>query len=135
MAAGGDAALPPGAGIEDFRRQEAVLQLLSSIRVCGGDDAVQVMAWVLDELGAGIPEADTLTGRIREDAAWWADLATPHEVEAYVAAGLRRIERTAFCEAARKRIFAAIWESFGDADRKAFLGRVDPAGRFTGRGR
>ncbi|MFC3059499.1 hypothetical protein [Paenirhodobacter populi] len=115
------------------RRAEATRILAAAIRACEPEDAVQIMAAALEDLGAGMPSPDLLFGRIREDAAFWADCATPVEIEVFVAEGLRKISRQAFCEAARKRIFATLWESFDDASRRAFLGRVDPSGRFRGK--
>lgn len=91
-----------------------------------------VFAAALDEMSAGSPPFDPF-GNIRDEAAWWADCATPPEVEAYVAAGLRRIERQDFGLAARKRLLVAFYTSLPEADRRAFLARVDPKGRFTAR--
>lgn len=134
MAAWGEHA-EPGASAEEAGRRETVTMLLAAIRMCTREDAAQVMSAELERIGAGMPGPAFLEEQIRADAAWWADMATPLEAEAYVAAGLRRIERTAFCEAARKRIFATMWESFSDADRKSFMRRVDPQGQFRGKSR
>lgn len=68
----------------------------------------------------------------REDAEWWADVASPLELEAYAGAALRRIERATFAPSARKRLFLMFWETLSDADKLAFLGKVDPGGRFIG---
>ncbi len=88
-------------------------------------------AW-LEISGAGAPMLQQF-GDLRDDAGWWADSATPLELESYVGAGLRRIERAQFADAARKRIFVALWEGMGAEDRKRFLTRVDPEGKFVRR--
>lgn len=94
---------------------------------------VQVLAAALESLGAGLPAGSAYAKHLRNDAAFWADSATPREIEAYVAAGLQAVDRTAFCIAARKRILAAMWASLTDADRLEFLARVDPKGQFRAR--
>lgn len=124
-------------GLRDFvaaeRRRMTVNRLLAAIEACDGNDAAQAMCWVLDNVRARLPAPMDPWGNAREEAEYWADIATPVELEAYAAASLRKIERTSFCEGARKRIFAAIWESFDDSDRRSFLARVDPHGKFRGR--
>ena len=126
------------AGISAFAevcaRMDAVQRLVVAIGACHPRDAAQVMAAALEDMSAGMPDVSQgFFGAMRADAEFWSDLATPPEIEAYVAAGLRVIERSAFCARARKRLFAALWASFPDADRRAFLARVDPPGKFRGR--
>jgi hypothetical protein len=96
-------------------------------------DAAQVCAAFLEQVMPESPEFHSLYGRLREDAEFWADCASPPVLEAFVAAGLRQIGRQAFAERARKRLFAALWETFSEEDRRAFVMRVDPHGRFRGR--
>ena len=88
-----------------------------------------LVAW-LEDNGAGSPEPDNYFSALREDAAFWADIATPIELEAYTSAGLRRIERTHFAEATTKRLFVLFWECMSDDDKRKFLARVDGQGRF-----
>jgi hypothetical protein len=66
-------------------------------------------------------------GNLREDASWWADCATPQELEAYAAAILRRITRATFAENARKRLLVALWESLTPEQQAAFLRRAMPS--------
>lgn len=115
-------------------RTRGAVDLCLAIASCDQRTAMQIMSAALEDLLAGSPDPapDWLEG-IRRDAEWWADLAAPHELEAYTAAGLRAIERTAFCERARKRLFLSLWETMTPADRQAFVGRVDPAGKFRGK--
>ena len=87
-----------------------------------------VVGW-LDEVGAGSPRFDVF-GDIREDARFWADIAHPAELEAYTAAGLRKIERTQFASGARKRLFVALWDAMAAEDKRKFLSKADPDGVF-----
>lgn len=89
-------------------------------------------AW-LEDNGAGSPELATFSDGLRGDAAFWADCASPAELEAYVGAGLRVMGRTAFAAEARKRLLVLIWQSMTETDRRAFLARVDPKGTFRAR--
>lgn len=89
----------------------------------------EALCAALETVCAGDPEVPFGTG-IREDAAWWADMAAPIEIEAYVAAGLRAMENKVFAARARKRIFVVLWEAMTPEDRRKFLSRVDPDGQF-----
>ena len=118
--------------VDQFARAEKAGALCRAIADCHPADAAQIMAAALDDLSAGPPEVDPF-GRLREDAAFWADVAHPAELEAYFASALRRLGNRALGIKARKRLLVALWLSLSDPDRRAFLGRVDPEGRFTGR--
>lgn len=94
-------------------------------RVPGGERAIgEALCAMLDTVGGGAPRHDAF-GNMRADAAFWADVATPLELEAYAAAALGRIGRTTFADRARKRLFNALWRSFTDAERQTFLQRAN----------
>jgi len=114
-----------------FARVQHALALCDAIARCEPGDAVVILAAALDDLLAGSPDIDHWSD-IRGRAEEWADFATPHEIEAFCAACLRRIGRTAFGIAARKRMLVMFWGSLGPDDRRRFLARVDPEGQFTG---
>ena len=78
----------------------------------------------LDTVGEGAPRYEAF-GDMRESAAWWADTATPIEIELHLAAALRRVSRVDFAERARKRVFWAMWEAMPQEQREAFLSRVE----------
>ena len=113
-------------------RAECAEALCFAIAQCHPDDAAQIMAAALDDLAAGDPPMRDPFGSLREDAAFWADCANPAELEAYFASALKRLGNRAIGIRARKRLFAALWQSFDTADRMAFLRRVDAEGRFHG---
>ena len=112
----------------DLERHNALTRLAEAMAEAHPDDLKALCAAVL-ERGAGGPDPAPW-GPIREDAEWWADCATPPELEAYAGAALRRIERGNFAERARKRLIVALWETMPEAWRRQFVQRVDPHGRF-----
>ena len=115
------------------RRMERAEALCDALGECHPADAREITAAYLDSMAAGDPQPHDPFGDLRNDAAFWADCAHPGELEAYFAAILKRIGDRALGIRARKRLFAALWESFDTADRVAFLRRVDADGRFHGR--
>ena len=108
-------------------RHEKRETAIKALEACGPDDAATIAAAVLDEIGAGSPRLDPW-GDLRADAAFWADLANPSELQVYFSASLKRLGETPLGIHARKRLFMVIWDSFSDADQEAFLGRVASCG-------
>lgn len=124
--AGGGAAFM--AHLDRIVRQELLVAMLGEVEEA---DAAAICVAFLDGRSAGMPMPDAF-GAVREQAAFWAGIADPAEIEAYVAFGLREATqgRHRFALAARKRLLASLWETLPEADRKAFVRRVDPEGRF-----
>lgn len=94
--------------------------------------AGEIACRALDYAYAGSPAVSL--DDLRADAEFWADCAHPREVEVYFAACLSRLGKTDLGLNARKRLFAALWESFDPAERRAVVRRVDPEGKIR-RGR
>lgn len=117
---------PPDAGHEAARAGmvRALDAAVAAARKFPGGQAAlgECLTICLDHVSAGRPEM-TAFGDIRDDAQWWADCATPQELEAYAAAALRRIERATFAEAARKRLLVIVWESLDARQRESFVAR------------
>lgn len=90
----------------------------------------EALCAALETICAGVPDVP-FPAAARSDAEFWADCATPVELECYLAAALRRIESTTFAPRARKRLFVALWDSMSEDDRRRFLSRVDPDGKFV----
>jgi hypothetical protein len=104
------------------------LHLMAAIEIAegqrGGREAIgEALCAALDTVAGGAPRHDTF-GDMREDAAFWADMATPVEIEVYAAAALRRMQRVTFAERARKRLFWALWETMPQDAKSGFLSRV-----------
>lgn len=110
----------------DAMAQEVRIKLHLShavgLAVQGGMTAplCEALSGALEILGAGMPSPPDLE-HLRYDAEHWADIAAPMEIEAYVAAGLRRIERATFAEKARKRAFMTLWRSFTPQQQADFI--------------
>ena len=117
---------------EEMRQGSILVDLCVLLQAVRPEDIRKVsmllVSW-LDDVGAGSPQLDPF-GDLRGDAQFWAETAHPAELESYVAAGTRRLERTQLSEAARKRLFVVFWEIMSDADRRKFLQRADPSGAF-----
>lgn len=109
--------------------KEAIrMHLMAAIDIAegqqGGRQAIgEALCAALDTVAGGAPRYD-LFSNMREDAAFWADVATPAELEVYAAAALQRITRTTFAERARKRLLWALWETMPQTAKQGFLARV-----------
>ncbi|HEV8034515.1 hypothetical protein [Yoonia sp.] len=104
------------------------MHLMAAVEIAqaqqGGRQAIgEALCAALDTVAGGAPRYD-LFSNMREDAAFWADVATPAELEIYIAAALHRIPRVTFAERARKRLFWALWETMPQTAKDGFLGRV-----------
>lgn len=108
--------------------------LCRALADCHPKDAAAICAAYLDDQRTGGPVMGDPFGMVSGDAALWADSAPVHELAAYGTAALDRLRTANLGLNARKRLFAALWQSFPDQDRKAFLARVDAEGRFVHRG-
>ncbi|TNE61394.1 MAG: hypothetical protein EP341_00715 [Sphingomonadales bacterium] len=84
----------------------------------------EALCAVLETVSTGGPRLDTF-GNLRDDARFWADVATPMELEAYAAAALQAMRRVQFAPSARKRLFAMLWNTFTDQEREAFLAKIE----------
>ena len=85
--------------------------------------AAEMCAVHLDNLAAGMPSLDPW-GDIRADAEYWADCASPAELNAYACAALRRLGTRMQGHNMRKRMMVAIWRSLTTEDRANFLRKV-----------
>ncbi|WP_297776334.1 hypothetical protein [uncultured Roseovarius sp.] len=89
----------------------------------------EALCAALDTICADMP-APSHFQCIRHDAEYWADIAHPREIEAYVAAGLRAASDRVLSPRASKRLFVTLWDAMPVDDRKRFLFRLDPEGKF-----
>ena len=112
----------------------AAAALCDALAECDPKAASEICAAYLDARRTGGPVLGDPFGMVSGDAGLWADSAPVHELAAYGVAALDRLRTANLGLNARKRLFAAIWQSFPEQDRKAFLARVDAEGRFVYRG-
>jgi hypothetical protein len=72
---------------------------------------------------------------IEDESRWWASMAAPFELLAYLQACLDRLADEAMKVNTRKRLMVQLWEALPATDRQAFLARVDPQGQFVRAGK
>ena len=101
-------------------KREAAVMALTDL---DPQDAAQICVAVLDEAAAGMPGFDPW-GDIRADAAFWADIAHPTELEIYAAVAMHRLGQRALGKQMRKRLFKDLWRGFTETERAAFLRHV-----------
>ncbi len=70
--------------------------------------------------GAGLPYVSMVDNAAREDARFWAETATPPELEAFALAALDRLAPAPFASRQIKRLVAALWGRMSPAERQAF---------------
>lgn len=124
--------MPPG------KARALVLTELSEVLLAFGrvdaQATIDLCAMLVDEHGAGEPWPSLTVEHARKDARLWADAASTLELQAVLAAAIEalgaRIETVA--PAGRKRLLVALWGTLGDAEKRAFLSKVDPRGVFRG---
>ncbi|WP_431299184.1 hypothetical protein [Tabrizicola sp. BL-A-41-H6] len=84
-------------------------------------DGAAICAAYLETAETGGPLLGDPFGLVVGDARLWAASAPPHELAAYTLAGLERLPKSQLSTGTRKTAFMAIWRSFNDHDRAAFL--------------
>lgn len=102
------------------QRGTALVQFFKAMAACDRRDALVAMAGVLDRETVESPEIAPLVSR-KEDAEWWAEIAPPHQVQAYVWAGLKQLRHEAMGRDMRARMIVALWNGMTAEDRAKFL--------------
>lgn len=92
---------------------------------CHPSDAAVICAAFLETVETSGPVLGDPFGMVASDARLWAAAAPPHELAAYTLAGLHEIPHALLSVKTRKRIFAALWRSFTNGVRRAFLARYE----------
>lgn len=77
--------------------------------------------WMIDN-SAGMPYVALLSESARSDALFWADTASPIELECYMLAAVRKLteQRSSFHGKHIKRLIAALYGSMSPNERVAF---------------
>jgi hypothetical protein len=104
-------------------RIDAANNLCAAIAACEPTDAAQIMAAALQDMETDGPQHDVF-GTLRRDAAFWAELAPVHEVQAYVLEGLKKLGQRALAPNARKALIVDIWRGMTPEDKREFLKRL-----------
>lgn len=69
---------------------------------------------------AGMPYVALTETASREDARFWAETATPPELEAYALAALQRLHSSPFAGRQIKRLVASLWRQMSPTEQTAF---------------
>lgn len=105
------------------RKGDPLVNLFRAIQDCPRREALIAMAAVLDREAIESPPISTFYSH-REDAEWWAEIAPPHQVQAYVWAGLKQLRHEAMGRDMRARMIVALWNGMAPEDRAKFLAFV-----------
>lgn len=107
-------------------------ELATAIGECHPEDACVLMTAALCDL---TPEGAPWTyfASVEDDARWWSRLATPAQLMAMMTAALDCLGDHPMHRNMRKRLIVRLFESLPEDDRRAFLRRTDPTGRFQRR--
>lgn len=104
----------------DPERAEHLWRALSACASLDRDITIATVTHWLEHHGAGSPDVPLMQERIRDDAKLWAAAATQAEMEAYVAAAVLEMERSAITNRAAKRLAALGFKSMTSEDRASF---------------
>ncbi len=111
----------------EIRKMRATALVLA-IHDTHPNDARQLLTAALIDLSAGMPSGATFS-TVREDARWWAGLATPTELMEVLSAALDSLRNRAMHLGMRKRLFMRLWRSFSPKQQADFLSYVKKGGR------
>jgi len=96
------------------------LECLASLATVSPDGAAWAAYGHLQQAEAGLPYVSALEDTARQDARFWAETATPAELQAYALAALDRLAPAPFASRQIKRMIAALWSRMSPAEQEAF---------------
>jgi hypothetical protein len=102
------------------RKGDPLVNMFKAIAACDRREALVAMAGILDRESIESPAICSFYSH-REDAEWWAEIAPPHQVQAYVWAGLKQLRHEAMGRDMRARMIVALWNGMAPEDRVKFL--------------
>ena len=111
---------------EAVKRDNVMSSAFSKLNTLAAHDA-DATAWAayawLQNSSAGMPYMPGLEQSARDDARFWAETATPPELECYALAACDKLEGTNALFAGRqiKRLAGALWRRMSPVEQKAFL--------------
>lgn len=114
---------PPAPDHSALRRDVATDRGIVALEACASVSP-EGAAWAaydwLQYHSEGLPYAAELDRTARDDARFWAETATPHELEAYALAALDRLAPAPFTSRHIKRLVAALWGRMSPLEQAAF---------------
>lgn len=114
---------PPGPDYAEERLGAAAERGMAYLNACAmvsPDGAAWAAYDWLQIHSAGAPYAPLIDGAAREDARFWAETASPAELECYALAALDRLQGKPFAARQIKRMVAALWRQMTQAEQQAF---------------
>ena len=96
------------------------LECLASLATLSPSGAAWAAYDHLQQTEAGLPYVVALDENARQDARFWAETATPAELQAYALAALDRLAPAPFASRQIKRMIAALWSRMSPAEQEAF---------------
>jgi len=105
-------------------RLEWAQSAVFALEHCAPSHANAICAAWLEATETGGPRHDPF-GMVYSDARFWAVAVPQHELVAYTLAGLERLPNALLPLPFRKKVFKALWRSFPETERVAFLEHVN----------
>jgi hypothetical protein len=125
------------AEFRSFKQTAVTEAALGRLNTLGQIDP-QGVAWAaydwLQMNEAGLPYLPLIEDNVRDEARFWAETATPAELESYAVAAMDRLSsvNAIFTSRQIKRLIAATWRRMTDDEKAAFRGWIEKdAGKGT----
>ena len=74
----------------------------------------------LEQHSAGVPDVPLFQEQVRQDALFWASIASPHELEAYAVASMDALVGSTMASKQIKRLAAAAFRRLSPSDKASF---------------
>jgi hypothetical protein len=84
------------------------------------DAVCTVTAW-LEHHGAGYPDVPLFAEKVRGEAAFWADLATPDELASYYLAAAKALKTTPLTAKQTKLMLVECFKKLSTEDKEGFM--------------
>ena len=109
-------------------RAEWANSLVYALTECHPEDAAAICVAFLETVETNGPIIGDPFGVTVSGARLWVAAAPTHELVAYTLAGLERLPNALLSNLARKTCFKALWRSFTEVERAAFIAAVTKKG-------
>lgn len=104
---------------------EAVVTLEAVAKVVSREGAAWGAYDWLQSNSAGLPYVPMVEEAARDDARYWAETASPIELECYAFAALDRLQGKPFAGRQIKRMVASLWRQMSPTERAAFKAWIE----------
>jgi len=104
----------------DKDRADLLYNALGDCAAANSELTIATIWSFLEDNTTRLPNAPLFPERIRDDAKFWASLAGPHELEAYLVASTAALETSPLPEKQLKRLAAMCWRRMCGDSRAAY---------------